>query len=301
MPTLRQLEYFVAVAEQRHFGRAAQDCNISQPTLSHQIRALEDRLGATLIDRTTSKAELTPIGREVYERARKVLMGVRDIRALTARSAKQFSGIVRFGITPTLGPYLMPALIGALKVDLPELRFYIREGIPAEQAKDLSLGRLDLVVGPGPMAGENLEVMHLFDEPMSIVASPNHHLADAGQVTRADLAGERFLTLDPRHHYHQLVGQACAELGAEILLDYEGTSLDSVHHMAGSGVGLAILPELYLRSEVGGDALVVRLPIDEWQCSRTIVAAWRADSANAGDYRALSYQIKDKAERLLSY
>lgn len=299
MPTIRQLEYFLAVAEQRHFGRAAHSCNVSQPTLSHQLRALEDRLGVTLIDRETSQPELTPIGLEIAARAKRVLIEIRDIRAVAARSAKQLSGIVRFGITPTLGPYLMPALIGALKAELPDLRFYIREGIPAEQARELSSGRLDLMVGPAPVIGENLEVLPLFEEPMSVVVSRTHHLASADRLDRRDLAGERFLTLDPRHHYHQLVQQACAALGAEMLLDYEGTSLDSIHQMVGSGVGLAILPELYLRSDVGGDALVQRLSIDNWQCSRQIVAAWRSSSANSDEYRGLAMRVRERADELL--
>lgn len=300
MPTIRQLEYFLAVAELRHFGRAAQSCNVSQPTLSHQLRALEDRLGTLLIDRASPSIELTPVGREIAARAQRVLREIRDIRTVAARARKQPSGIVRLGITPTLGPYLLPALIGALSAEQSDLRFYIREGIPAEQARDLVSGRIDLMVGPGPVIGEDLEVLPLFDEPMSIVASRGHHLARHPHIDHSDLAGERFLTLDPRHHYHQQVQRACAELGAEILLDYEGTSLDSIHQMVGSGVGLAILPELYLRSEVGGDALVVRLPVTNWQCSRSIVAAWRAKSASAADYRALAQRICEEAAKLLA-
>lgn len=300
MPTVRQLEYFLAVAELRHFNRAAQSCNVSQPTLSHQLRALEERLGTILIDRGAPNIELTPVGREIAERARRVLREIRDIRAVAARARKQPAGIVRLGITPTLGPYLLPALIGALNAEQSELRFYIREGIPAEQARDLVSGRIDLIVGPGPVIGEDLDVLPLFEEPMSVVSSRTHHLAGHGHIDRTDLAGERFLTLDPRHHYHQLVQRICAELGAEMLLDYEGTSLDSIHQMVGSGVGLAILPELYLRSEVGGDAMVVRLPISNWQCSRTIVAAWRAKSASADDYRTLAQRIGDEARKLLA-
>lgn len=299
MPTIRQLEYFIAVAEQRHFGRAAQQTNVSQPTLSHQLRALEDRLGVVLIDRSGPGVELTPVGREILDRAKRVLIGIRDIRAVAARSSRHLSGIVRFGITPTLGPYLMPALIGGLGSELPDLRFYIREGIPAEQARDLSAGRLDLLVGPAPVVGEDLAVLPLFDEPMRIVAAPSHPLATATTLSRRDLAGAQFLTLDPRHHYHQLVQRACADLGAEMLRDYEGTSLDSIHQMAGSGVGLALLPELYLRSDLGGDALVVRLPVEDWHASRSIVAAWRASAANAADYRALAARIRDRAARLL--
>ncbi|WP_298290247.1 LysR substrate-binding domain-containing protein [Novosphingobium sp.] len=300
MPSVRQLEYFLAVAEQSHFGRAARLCNVSQPTLSHQLRALEERLGVILIDRATQNAELTPIGREIAERAKRVMLEIRDIRTVAARSRKQLSGIVRFGITPTLGPYLLPALIGALNAEQPDLRFYIREGIPTDQARDLASGKLDLLVGPAPVVGEELEVMPLFDEPMAIVASRQHPLAGKPRLDRGDLAGERFLTLDPRHHYYQQVQRVCAQLGAEMLLDYEGTSLDSIHQMVGSGVGLGLMPELYLRSEVGGDAMVVRLPVRNWQCARPIVAAWRSRSASAEDYRALASRIREEALKLLA-
>jgi len=300
MPTVRQLEYFLAVSEQHHFGRAAQLCNISQPTLSHQIRALEHRLGAILIERGTGAVELTPIGREIAERAKRVMLEIRDIRALAARSQRRIAGIVRFGITPTLGPYLMPAIIGALHTDQPDLRLYIREGIPVDQARDLVAGRIDMLVGPQPIVGEDLEIVPLFDEPLSIVAPDNHPLVTRAGLNSADLAGQRFLTLDRRHHFHQMVQRACAELGAEILHDYEGTSLDSIHQMVGIGIGLAILPELYLRSDVGGDALVARLPVSGWNSHRQIAAAWRARSANAEDYRTLAARIRTEAQALLA-
>lgn len=299
MPTLRQLEYFLAVAELKHFGRAAQLCNISQPTLSHQLRTLEERLGTILIDRGSSLPELTPVGREIAERAKRVMLEIRDIRGLASRSRKQLAGIVRLGVTPTLGPYLMPAIIGALHVEQPELRLYIREGIPVDQSRDLVAGRLDMLVGPQPIAGEGLEILPLFNEPLSVVAPDHHPLVGKARLECADLAGAHFLTLDHRHHFHQIVQTACARFGAEILHDYEGTSLDSIHQMVGSGVGLAILPELYLRSDVGGEAMVVRLPVSDWSSSRQIAAAWRARSANAEDYRALSMRIRDKARNLL--
>lgn len=299
MPTLRQLEYFLAVAELRHFGRAAQSCNISQPTLSHQLRALEQRLGVILIDRGSNLPELTPVGREIAERAKRAMLEISDIRKLATRSRDHLAGIVRFGVTPTLGPYLMPAIIGALNAEQPDLRLYIREGIPAEQARDLVAGRLDMLVGPQPIAGEDLEILPLFNEPLSVVAPDHHPLVGKGQLQCTDLAGMQFLTLDHRHHFHQIVQTACARFGATILHDYEGTSLDSIQQMVGSRVGLAILPELYLRSEVGGDALVVRLPISDWSISRQIAAAWRIRSANAQDYRALAMRIKDQARELL--
>ncbi|RVT42324.1 hydrogen peroxide-inducible genes activator [Sphingobium algorifonticola] len=299
MPTVRQLEYFVAVADLRHFGKAADACHVSQPTLSHQLKTLEQRIGAQLIERGGAGVQLTPVGRDIAERARRVIVEVRDIRAIARRSQDSLAGIVRFGVTPTLGPYLMPGIVAALHREQPDLRLYIREGIPANQALDLGLGRLDMLLGPLPIAGESLELEPLFRERMAIVVSPQHRLASYPVVTRADLAGECFLSMDPRHHYHHMVETICAELGGVILRDYEGTSLDSIRQMVGSGIGIAVLPELYIRSEVGGDAMVRRIDPVDWAASRSIAAAWRRNAAYADAYRAVAKKIQNAARAIL--
>lgn len=252
MPTLRQLEYLVAVADLQNFGRAADACHVSQPTLSQQLRALEDRLGVVLIERRTSGAELTPIGREITARARKLVIEAQDIRDLAHRASKNLAGILRFGATPTLGPYLMPPIIAALHREQPDLRLHISEGIPEEQALALSRGALDMLLGPLPIEGSDLEVQPLFRERLRLVAAPDHPLALRAKLSVDDLKGADVLSLGNNHHLHRQVIEICAEFGMGLLRDYEGTSLDSVHQMASSGLGLAILPELYIRSDVGG-------------------------------------------------
>lgn len=152
MPTLRQLEYLVAVADARHFGRAAAAANVSQPTLSQQIKALEARLGITLIERGDSPVQLTPVGREIAERARKLLISVADLRDLARRSTTGFAGTIRFGVTPTIGPYLMPSVVARLHRDYPDMRLHMREGIPDDQVAELRRGALDLVLSPLPVA-----------------------------------------------------------------------------------------------------------------------------------------------------
>ena len=156
MPTLRQFEYLVAVADHRHFGRAAQAAAASQPTLSHQLRALEARLGVNLVERRTRGAELSPIGREIAERARHILVAVKDVRDLAERASDSLAGTLRFGVSPTLGPYLMPPVIAGLHRTQPDLRFYMREGIPDLQAMELVKGSIDMLLGPLPIQGENL-------------------------------------------------------------------------------------------------------------------------------------------------
>lgn len=299
MPSLRQLEYLVAIADLRHFGRAAQFSCVSQPTLSQQLRALEERLGVALVERGLGTAELTPIGREVAERARRLLVEVKDIRDLARRAAEGAVGTIRFGVTPTLGPYLMPEIIAALHRQSPDLRLYVREGIPAEQILELARGHVDMLLGPLPIDGEGIVVEPLFRERLFLIAPPDHPLALKGRLERADLAGAPVLSLDPRHHFHRQVAALCAEWGMRLLADYEGTSLDSLRQMVGSGLGLSILPELYIRSEVGGSAGIKLLEVEGWRATRSIAAAWRAGAAYGETYLAIARRVQDEAARLL--
>lgn len=299
MPTLRQLEYLVAVADLKNFGRAADACHVSQPTLSQQLRALEERLGVVLIERRASGAELTPIGREITARARRLSIEVQDIRDLARRAGDHLVGTLRFGVTPTLGPYLMPPIIAALHREQPDLRLHIREGIPEEQALALSRGALDMLLGPLPIEGGDIEVQPLFREQLFIVAAPDHPLATRPRLTVRDLNGAQVLSLDRCHHLHRQVAAICAELGMVPLRDYEGTSLDSVHQMAASGIGLAVLPDLYIRSEVGGLAGVKVLVPEGWKFTRSIAAAWRSGAAYADAYRMIAARIDTEARALL--
>lgn len=299
MPTLRQLEYLVAVADLRNFGRAAQACNVSQPTLSQQLRALEDRLGVVLIERNTSGAELTPIGREIMARARRLLIEAEDIRDLARRAGDRVAGTIRFGVTPTLGPYLMPPIVAALHHEQPDLRLHIKEGIPEDQALQLARGALDMLLGPMPIDGSGLTVEPLFRERLFLVAANDHPLANMPDLRVDHLRGAQVLSLDRRHHLHRQVASICSKFGMELLHDYEGTSLDSLHQMATSGIGLAVLPELYFRSDVAGRPGVVLLEPKGFELTRSIAAAWRAGAAYSAEYQVIAERIAVEARALL--
>ena len=300
MSTLRQFRYLVALADYRNFRRAAEAVHIAQPTLSQQIRALEALLGVTLVERGGSPAQLTPIGREIVARAHKILLDVKDVEDLARRSKVGLGGTIRFGITPTLGPYLMPGIVASLHRRYPDMRLYIREGIPDEQVRELARGELDMLLSPIPISGDNLHIEPLFREPLHIVSPPEHPVAQAALVRRQDLAGIGFLSMDRRHHAHRQVREICEDLRAEILEDYEGTSLDSLRQMCGSGLGFAILPELYLRSEVGGANMVARLKLSDWSASRSIAAIWREGVAYAESYRTIAEAIATEARQILA-
>lgn len=299
MPTLRQLEYLIAIADLRNFGRAAQACNVSQPTLSQQLRSLEDRLGVVLIERNTSGAELTPVGREIVMRARRLLVEAEDIRDLARRAGDRLAGTLRFGVTPTLGPYLMPPIVAALHREQPDLRLHIKEGIPEEQALQLARGALDMLLGPLPIEGSGLIVEPLFRERLFLVAAADHPLAKIPDLHFDQLRGAQVLSLDRRHHLHRQVASICSEFGMELLRDYEGTSLDSVHQMATSGIGLAVLPELYFRSDVAGRPGVVLLEPTGFELTRSIAAAWRSGAAYSAEYRGIAGRIAAEARALL--
>lgn len=299
MPSLRQLQYLVALADTANFGSAAAACHVTQPTLSQQIKELEARLKVTLVERGRP-FRLTPAGREIVERARRVLAEVGQIRKAAERSRTGLAGTIRLGVSPTLGPYLMPTAIVRLHRDYPALRLYIREGIPDDQLTELRRGEIDMLLAPLPFPSGELEVTPLFSEPVHLVGAPDNPLLARPRQDKAELAGAPVLSLHRRHHFHRQAEAICAELDAELLRDYEGTSLDSLRQMAGSGLGLAILPELYLRSEAPGEAMVKRFAITGWWAERTIAAAWRSDAAYADAYRAIAGVVATEAREILA-
>ena len=299
MPSLRQLEYLATLADTLHFGQAAAAVNVTQPTLSQQIKELEARLGVVLVERG-KPIRLTPAGREIADRARRVLAEVGEIRKSAERSRSGIAGTIRLGVSPTLGPYLMPTAIVRLHRDHPSLRLYIREGIPDEQLAELRRGEIDMMLAPLPFPASGLDVLPLFSEPLHLVGAPDHPALARHPQHAADIAGVPVLSIDRRHHLHRQTEAVCAELGAELLRDYEGTSLDSVRQMAGSGLGLALLPELYLRSEAPEEQMVKRFAIADWQAERTIAACWRTGAAYAEAYRAISAVIATEAREILA-
>jgi LysR family hydrogen peroxide-inducible transcriptional activator len=299
MPTLRQLSYLVTLADAKSFVQAARVACVSQPTLSQQVKALEDRLGVKLLDRGLTGAVLTPIGRSVVTRARVVLSEVRDIEMLASRSANQLSGTLRFGTTPTLGPYLLSPIIAELHKLAPELRLYVREGIPDDQSLDLSRGNLDVLLGPMPILGEDLEVEPLFREPLHLVCAIDCDLPEGEPIDPGLLQGRPVLSLDPRHHLHRQVAEIAGGYGMMLTPDYEGTSLDSLHQMVASGLGLSILPGLYLASDVGGSIGLKVITVAGWTGHRSIALAWRRSTAMAPAFRLIAEQVQIAARTIL--
>ncbi|HEX8486195.1 LysR family transcriptional regulator [Sphingomonas sp.] len=298
MPTLRQFEYLVTLADTGSFAQAARLAHVSQPTLSQQVKALEDRLGVKLLERSTTGAVLTPAGRSIVAKARGVLGEVRDIEALAKSAANGLTGTLRLGTTPTLGPYVLSPIIAELHRAAPGLKLYVREGIPDDQALALSRGDLDLLLGPLPIAGDDLVIEPLFREPLHLVGAVDSELA-ANAVDPVALAGRTLLSLDTRHHLHRQAKDFATAHAMVLSRDYEGTSLDSLHQMVASGLGLTMLPKLYLRSDVGGTAGLAILDVAGWKMHRSVALVWRRGSSMELAYRLIADHVQRAAHRIL--
>lgn len=298
MPTLQQLRYLIAVDDHRHFRRAAEMCNVTQPTLSGQLKELELRLGTTLIDRRRAPVVLTPAGREIVARARRMLADADEIRAIARAAANPMGGTIRLGIVHSLGSYLMPLIVPDLHARAPELRLYVREGLPDALFDQLDSGALDLLLYPLPVERRGLSVIPLFSEPLLVVTPRSHPLSGSGPVQPEHLRGETILTLEPGHRLFEQVRALANEFDAKISHDFEGTSLDTLRQMVAMELGISLMPALYVRSEVARETLVTAQPFaDRAAPSRTIAAIWRQGAVRDDTFRQIIDIMRQTLER----
>ena len=294
MPTLRQLSYLIAIADERHFGRAAERVHVAQPTLSLQFAALERKLGARLVERDRNGANLTPFGREIADRARRVLRDVQGIIDLSQSATAGIVGNLKLGVPPTLGPYLLPHIVPGLHKQFPDLKLFVREGTPRRLQDELALGELDLLLTPLPAGNPALFVQVLFVEKLLVVCAPDHPFAKKKTISMDDLEGQKVLTLESGHHLHSQVRDLCKTCGATLLYEYSGTSLDTLRHMVGMGVGISFFPELYVMSEVRREREVKVLKLRGTTLSREIGLAWRKSSSVENTYAEIARIIEEK-------
>ena len=291
-PTIKQLEYFVRLAESSTFRGAAEQLKISQPTLTAQIYNLEKSLNLTLVERSRSGATLTPEGRDLLANARQVLEEMNGLMDQAAMMNDGPGGTFRMGVSPTVGPYLLPYILPGLHQTYASLKLFVRENTPKTLELDLLEGRLDLVLIPRPFGHPRLTTEVLFDEPMKLITPSDHPLAKLQRVKTHHLSGQNILTLQEQYSsYHQMELQ-CAELGANIARDYEGSSLDALRQMVIMGMGLTFVPSLYIYSEIHKPQGLSVREVENLNLHRTLILAWRQNSPNRGFYRQLAELIR---------
>ena len=297
-PTFRQLRALIALAETGTFRRAAERLGITQPSLSGQIATLETALGVVVVERGRSGAVLTPVGREILHRARRIGEAMTELTDFASGPGAELGGAVRFGVSPTIGPYLLPSVVARLAREMPELRLLIREGPPERLSRELADGGHDTALLQLPLRESALAVETVLREPLHLVLRADHPLAAREKVVPEDLAGLEVLTLDREFRLHEQVSDFCEVFGARMLSGYEGTSLDALRLMVGMGLGVTFLPDLYVRSEIRpGDAVVAR-GISGRSITRAIGLAWRRSAPASAPYRRLAMLIGEAAQEL---
>ncbi len=299
LPTVRQIQCFIAIAETLSFQRAAKLLNVSQPAVTAQIVALEKALGLQVLERSRSGTVMTALGKDLLPNARRILEELQGLVDRAESVSRGPGGTYRLGVTPTLGPYLLPHILPALHQRYGSLKLSVREDAPRDLETGLANAEYDLVLTALPIEDKRLTVTPLFREPLKLVLPADHRLASRKNINRRDLAGEAVLSIDEHHHFHRQIEELCGRLGAHIRRDYEGTSLDTLRHMVTMGMGIAFLPALYIRSEIHRPLELKVATLRGEVVERTHALAWRASSPARQLFREIADVIRDIVARNL--
>lgn len=290
-PTLRQIQYFVAVAEHRAFGAAAEALSVSQPSLSKQLATMEAELGVTLFERTSRRVTLTSIGAELLPRGRMILQEVREFRAVARGSSGPFGDRLSIGVLPSIGAYFMPMVSRQLHPLYPDLRLAVQEGSTIQLLGMLKDGRLDVVIGTPtndpdyvshPIFTETLWVCAAIDDPIS---------AQRGPIKLEDLSNKPLLSLSSEFRLAKIVERLADIAGTFVSRDYQGASLDAVRQMSVMGAGVAVLPSLYALAEAVRDPEFVVRQIDHPEAVHEIALIWRRSSTMETDCLQLAEHL----------
>lgn len=276
---LKDLRYLVAVADTGHFGKAAERCFVSQPTLSAQLKKLEEYLGVPLIERQPRGALLTPAGIEIVARARRIIEASDEVVEIARTHKDPLAGRLRVAFLPTIGPYLLPIVAPKLRKALPRLELMLYEYQTATMLEKLRSGDIDLGILALPIEIDGLATRTLYDEPFVVAAPANHPLAERKQVRVEDLAGVTLLLLEDGHCLRDQALDVCNRIDANEKQDFRATSIETLRQMVAAGAGVTLLPELATRGSHAAPKGLVLRPFIKPQPSRRIGAIWRKSSA----------------------
>lgn len=291
-PSLKQVEYILAVAKSGSFRGAADELGISQPTLTAQVARAEELLGVKLLERSRSGAYFTPVGRLFEPQARRVIEEMEELAQIVGDTSVNEKATYRLGVKGTVGPYLLPQILPALREAHPNLRFYVREDTPRGLEEGVMRGDYDLIITALPINSPDLVQEPLVREKILLAAPKDHALSQMAHWEGRNLLGEQVLTIEHGHQFTEQIEAVCNRLGAEVLRDYEGSSLDALRLMVVMGMGLAFLPALYVESEINVDSGLTVKELEDETIARLHVLAWRPSSPARGFYKILANDIR---------
>lgn len=271
----RDMEYLVAVAELSHFGKAAEACHVSQPTLSMQLKKLEEFLEVQLFERTNKQVRITEVGQKIADKARVILQQVEDIREIAAYFEKPFTGRFVLGAFPTLSSYYLPHIVPKIASGLPDITLYLTEEKTPELIRKLQDGELDAALLALPIEEKGLQYKPLFEDPFYLAVPPKNPLAELQEVTLAELIAQDVLLLEEGHCLRAQAMEVCQLAGAKEQQGFRATSLETLRHMVASGVGVTLIPEIARSTRDG----LVYIPFKPPSPKRTIALVWRASTA----------------------
>jgi len=277
--TLTELRYIVAVSQKNHFGKAAQACFVSQPTLSIAIKKLEEELGVRLFERSSkNEIRITEIGQRVIDQAYIVLQQAQMLSEIAQQGKDPLSGQFKLGVIYTIGPYLLPSLIPALRKSVPNLKLIIEENFTADLSQSLKQGTLDAIIISYPFEEPGIETAPLYEEPF-IVALPNNHAwKDRETIPTEDLASQDLMLLGSGHCFRDQVIKACPNCmsgNSELTRTLEGGSLETIRHMVAAGTGITVLPRTSIMRNQMNETMIDIKSFKSPSPSRTVAIAWR--------------------------
>ena len=286
-PTLKQLQYLVALRDHGHFGRAADMCSVTQSTLSAGLRELEALLDAVLVERSRRVVRFTALGDRVAEQARRVLREADALTDIARAAGRPLTGELRMSVIPTIAPFMLPRALPRLRADYPELRLYLREEPSGPACDGLAQGRTDCVLLALPFACGDVESAPLFDDAL-LAAFPAAEVPPTATVAPDAIAGDRLLLLEDGHCLKDHALAACAHPGIRSSAAMLGTSLHTMVQMVDNGLGITLLPDMAVRAGILNGTNVGTRPLAAEEARRTIALVWRRGSPRERDFRLLA-------------
>jgi LysR family hydrogen peroxide-inducible transcriptional activator len=294
--TLTELRYIVAVARERHFGRAAEACFVSQPTLSVAIKKLEDELGVTLFERGPGEVTVTPIGEQVVGQAQRVLEEASHIKEIAVAGGDPIAGPLRLGAIYTIGPYVLPKLIPVLRRSAPTMQLFIQENFTHKLAESLKHGEVDVVLVALPFDEPGCVTQAVYDEPFLVAVPQGHPWEKRKQISTDEVTRESLLLLGEGHCFRDQVLEFCHRVSrspdrSSLARTFEGGSLETIRQMVAGGIGITVLPSTSVAAEGGANDLIRIRPFGKPVPSRRVALAWRRSFPRARAVEALRQAI----------
>jgi LysR family hydrogen peroxide-inducible transcriptional activator len=293
LPTIKQLQYLVALHRTRHFGKAAEACFVTQSTLSAGLRELESALDVTLVERNRRVVRFTPLGDSIVERAHRLLAEADAIVELARAAGTPLASTLRLGVIPTIAPFLLPGLLPALRRQWPNLKLYLREEQSAHACEALARGELDCVLLALPYACGDVEVEPLFDDPILLAFHPADLPSAPERISPATIDESQLLLLDDGHCLKDHALAACNRSAFRPDRSVLGTSLHTLVQMVANRIGMTLLPQMAVNAGILESTDVAARPLDSADAWRTIALVWRPTSPRAGEFRLFAQSLRD--------